>query len=91
VTGIREMFAELTNSEEDWYHLCFAFERADEIRRERHRESQRVIDLRKRIAAGRLGKCYGKRGRPSLGLTAEQMRERRKERNQRYYEQRRAA
>lgn len=75
LTGIREHFAELSGEDVDWFQLCFCWERARETKLERHRESQRLIDWRKRGGPPR------RRGRPSLGLTAEQMKQRRLDMN----------
>jgi hypothetical protein len=85
VTGIRELFEEYSGQDVDWFQLCFCWERSEEIRRERHRESQRLVDWRKRGGPG-----TGRRGRPSLGLSKEQMRLRRKKQNHENYLKRRA-
>ena len=79
MVGIAEMFSELSGDEPDWFQMVFMFERQREIKLERQRESQRLCDMRKRYRLGLPPR--GKRGRPRLSLTPEQMRERKKEQN----------
>lgn len=82
MTGVRELFAELSGDHVDWFQLAFCFESLTATRRLRHREYQRRYDLKKH------GVRRSVRGRPSLGLTADQMRERRKKQNREAYERR---
>lgn len=82
MTGVAEMFAEYSGSDVDWFQMAFCFESLTATRRERHREYQRRYDLKKH------GPRRSVRGRPSLGLSAEAMRERRKKQNREAYERR---